>query len=64
MTQHCRYCGGGAVDIYFHEENCVMRPTADKPKGVCLQRPCEWPRCSCRVDIVYTLDYVHMRRGR
>lgn len=27
--KHCQYCGGGAVDLPAHEENCVMRP--DKP---------------------------------
>lgn len=30
-------------------------------KGVCLARaaltPCKWPRCDCRVDLVYTTAY-------
>lgn len=24
--RHCRWCGGGAVDLATHEQNCVMRP--------------------------------------
>jgi hypothetical protein len=24
----CRHCGGGAVDLMEHEQNCVMRPEA------------------------------------
>lgn len=31
-----------------------------KPKGVCLNAgtptPCKWPRCDCRVDVVYMKD--------
>lgn len=27
IRKHCRYCGGGAVDLEGHEANCVMRPT-------------------------------------
>lgn len=26
MREKCRHCGGGAVDLMAHEENCVMRP--------------------------------------
>ncbi len=37
------------------------RPTLHAaPKGVCLNRQknqlCAWPRCNCRVDLVYMTD--------
>jgi hypothetical protein len=25
--KHCRYCGGGHVELDAHEANCVMGPT-------------------------------------
>jgi hypothetical protein len=33
-------------------------PVLSIPKGVCLRAaadrlPCKWPRCACRVDLVY-----------
>lgn len=29
-SKHCRYCGGGAIDLAAHEENCVMRQDANR----------------------------------
>jgi ribosomal protein L40E len=31
QTEKCRHCGGGAVDLMEHEQNCVMRPEASAP---------------------------------
>lgn len=39
----------------------TVAPSQEKPKGVCLNRaaltPCKWPRCDCRVGLVYTTAY-------
>jgi hypothetical protein len=48
--------------------NIPPRERLTIPKCVCLnaakQVPCTWPRCACRVDIVFKPDTQIPRPGR
>lgn len=46
--RHCRYCGGGAVDLDTHEANCVMRPD---PVVVRAPLDCKIPGAKASVEI-------------
>lgn len=54
MSAHCRWCGGGHVDLAGHEENCVMRP---RPVQLCEHYTC---RCARAAELAELSD----RTGR
>lgn len=48
MSAHCRWCGGGHIDLTEHEANCVMRP---RPVQLCEHYACRAARAAELADM-------------